>query len=491
MYRVTPTSAPFSEEKTMTVRNLIGYRRNGAPIYLAQGGAPTPHEIISSKRGALLAQRGAILDKAVGEKRGLLASEQREHNRLSSEILPLSQRLDDIADLERRQGLDNMARKDSGFPERSGPVGGAYTSGGSTYHRGEQSPSFFRDLWTAQRGDADAADRLRSNNREVGMESRALGNTNATGGSAGEFAPPAWILDAYVKLARPGRVTADLFHKEDLPAGVSSVNIPRVATGTTVAIQSMQNTAVSQTDLTTNSLSSGIVTLAGKQVISQQLLDQSGTGGRVDEVVLGDLTGDLARQLGTQVLTGTGVGGQLKGFLTATSSNVLPWTTTTPTATGFYGRLAQLQGAINSTRFKAPDVIVMHPRRWAWFASFTDSTGRPLVVPSAGAFNSMASAGDDQAVGRVGSVLGCDVYTDPNIPVNRGGGTEDVVLMFVRDDVWLWEANLRAEAFTSPLADVMGILYRVYNYFAMVPDRYSASLGQIAGSGLVTPAFAA
>ncbi len=470
---------------------LLGYRKNGKPIHLIQGGAPTPAEIIGAKRDALLAERGAILNAAVGEKRGMLASEQRRYNQLCSEIAPLTERLDEIADLERRTKLDNAARAGSGIPERSGPVGGAYTSGGSTYHGGEQSPSFFRDLWTAQRGDADAADRLRSNNREVGMEARALGNTNATGGSAGEFAPPAWILDAYVKLARPGRVTADLFHKENLPEGVSSVNIPRVATGTSVAIQSTQNTAVSQTDLTTNSLSSPIITLAGKQVISQQLLDQSGTGGRVDEVVLGDLTGDLARQLGTQVLTGTGVGGQLKGFLTATSSNVLPWTTATPTATGFYGRLAQLQGAINSTRFKAPDVIVMHPRRWAWFASFTDSTGRPLVVPSAGAFNSMASAGDDQAVGRVGSVLGCDVYTDPNMPVNRGTGTnEDVVLMFVRDDIWLWEANLRAEAFTSPLADVMGILYRVYNYFAMVPDRYSASLGQLSGTGLVTPQFA-
>jgi len=471
-------------------RTLLGYRKSGQPIHLIQGGAPTPAEIIGAKRDALLAERGAILNAAVGEKRGMLASEQRRYNQLCSEIAPLTERLDEIADLERRTKLDNAAHAHSGVVQ-TGLQNAYHVGGGQTYHRGEQSPSFFRDLWTAQRGDADAADRLRSNNREVGMESRALGNTNATGGSAGEFAPPAWILDAYVKLARPGRVTADLFHKEDLPAGVSSVNIPRVATGTTVAIQSTQNTAVSQTDLTTNSLSSGIVTLAGKQVISQQLLDQSGTGGRVDEVVLGDLTGDLARQLGTQVLTGTGVGGQLKGFLTATSSNVLPWTTTTPTATGFYGRLAQLQGAINSTRFKAPDVIVMHPRRWAWFASFTDSTGRPLVVPSAGAFNSMASAGDDQAVGRVGSVLGCDVYTDPNIPVNRGGGTEDVVLMFVRDDVWLWEANLRAEAFTSPLADVMGILYRVYNYFAMVPDRYSASLGQLAGSGLVTPAFAA
>ncbi len=36
----------------------------------------------------------------------------------------------------------------------------------------------------------------------------------------------------------------------------------------------------------------------------------------------------------------------------------------------------------------------------------------------------------------------------------------------------------------------MGILYRVFAYFALIPDRYSASLGQVSGTGLVTPTFA-
>lgn len=45
--------------------------------------------------------------------------------------------------------------------------------------------------------------------------------------------------------------------------------------------------------------------------MAQQLLDQAGT--RFDEIVLEDLAADYARQLGIQVLTGTGAGGQLRG----------------------------------------------------------------------------------------------------------------------------------------------------------------------------------
>ncbi|WP_295701099.1 hypothetical protein, partial [Lapillicoccus sp.] len=155
--------------------------------------------------------------------------------------------------------------------------------------------------------------------------------------------------------------------------------------------------------------------------------------------------------------------------------------------------LAKLQGAINASRYASPDAVVMHPRRWAWFASFTDSTGRPLVVPSSGgsAFNAMATPDVNAAAGFVGSVLGMQVFTDPNIPTNLGTGTnQDVVLMFKRDDVWLWESTLRAEAFTQTMADSLGVLFRVYNYAAMIPERYAASLGQLSGTGLVTPTFA-
>jgi HK97 family phage major capsid protein len=271
---------------------------------------------------------------------------------------------------------------------------------------------------------------------------------------------------------------------------VSSVNIPRISSGTTAAVQTTQNTALSQTDLTTAALSSGISTIGGKQVVSQQMIDQSG-GVPFDQVVLQDLAADWAKQLGTQAISGTGLSGQLRGYLAPSSTNVQTWTQATPTAALFYSQLAKLQGAINASRYASPDTVVMHPRRWAWFASFTDSTGRPLVVPSAGGFNSMASPGDSVAAGHVGSVLGMDVWTDPNIAVNTGAGTnQDTVLMFPAADVWIWESQLKAEAFTAPYADSLGVLLRVYNYAAMIPDRYLASLGVLSGTGLVTPVFA-
>jgi len=469
---------------------LLGYRKNGKPIHLIQGGAPTPQEIISEKRNALLAQRGAILDKAVREKRGLLASEQREHNRLCSEIAPLTERLDEIADLERRTKLDNAAHANSGIPERSGPVGGAYTSGGETYHRGASSPSFFRDLVHGRSGDFNAAQRLARNNSEVGFQSRALGNTGGTGGSGGEWAPPKYLVDQFIALARPGRVTADLFTRADLPSGVSSIVIPKVLTGAQVGPQTTQNTALMNVDPTTAALTSGIVTTGGKVVVSRQLLDQSAIP--FDQMILGDLAADHARQIGSQAIIGTGVGGTLLGYLAPASTNVVAFTSTTPTAIQLYQRLAQLQGAINASRYRAPTAIVMHPRRWSWFASYVDSSGRPLVSPTASSFNSIATRQDEQpAAGHVGNVLGVDCYVDASIPTNLGAGTnQDPVLMGVMDDVMLWESPIQAEAFESSYADSMSVLFRAFNYSSLQPSRYLASLGQIQGTGLTPPVFA-
>ncbi len=225
--------------------------------------------------------------------------------------------------------------------------------------------------------------------------------------------------------------------------------------------------------------------------MAQQLLDQSGT--RFDRVVLEDLAADYARQLGTQVLTGSGASGQLRGSFTPASTNVQTWTQAAPTASLFYSQMAKLQGAINTSRYASPDTVVMHPRRWAWFASFTDSSGRPLIVPDGGgsSFNGLAGPDANAPAGYVGHALGMEVYTDPNIPTNLGAGTnQDIVLTFKRDDVWLWESTLRAESFREPYADSIGVLFRVFNYAAMIPDRYLASLGQLTGTGLVTPTFA-
>jgi len=367
---------------------------------------------------------------------------------------------------------------------------GTWSVGGESATYRPDGSSFFADLINARRGDRNAADRLARNNSERGLETRALGNTGGTGGSGGEFAPPAWLVDEFVKLARPARVTADLFHREPLPLGVSSISIPKITGGTAVAVQTTQNSTVAATDITTAALSSNVSTIAGKQVVSRQLLDQSGIP--FDRVILQDLAADYARQVGAQAILGTGLTGQLRGFLTPTTgTNVVTWTQASPTAGLFFSQLARLQGLIAASRFASPDAVVMHPRRWAWLASYMDSTGRPLVAPVAGSFNSLAQAGDNRAQGQVGSLLGMDVFVDPNISTTQGvGANQDVVLMMVRDDIWLWESELRAEAFEAPYAESLGLLFRCFGYLALVPDRYPASLGSIVGTGLVAPVFA-
>lgn len=109
------------------------------------------------------------------------------------------------------------------------------TSEPSTYRKNGEH-SYFRDLASAQmRGDREALDRLTRNDREV----RAINTTDTSGG---EFVPPLWLVDEYVRLARASRVAADLVRNLPLPAGTDSINLPRITTGAAVATQSSQNT---------------------------------------------------------------------------------------------------------------------------------------------------------------------------------------------------------------------------------------------------------
>ena len=113
------------------------------------------------------------------------------------------------------------------------------------------------------------------------------------------------------------------------------------------------------------------------------------------------------------------------------------------------------------------------------------------MVPTSGGFNAMANRDNNLGVGHVGQVLGMDIWSDPNLPTNLGAGAnQDIVLMMVADDIVLWESPLQAESFDAPYSDSMGVLFRIFNYAALIPDRYLASLGQITGTGLTPPVFA-
>lgn len=510
--RVCVKRAPIRErDSEMTndpLHNPIGFRRDGRPIYPIAGAASTPAEIlqralsapapvpagssarqiVEARRRQLMDARGQALDLIEGEHRGVHASEERAFAAMKTQMAEVDERLAEITDNEQREARAAACRAQSGMGgvQSFGP---AYANGPGTYQRGNPGgPSFFKDLINARSGDYEAVQRLHQNNAEA----RAIGNTGATGGSGAEFAPPEWLVSEFVKLARPGRITADLLNVKPLPAGVSSINIPKILTGTATAIQSTQNTQLPEVDITTASVTSPITTIGGKQVVSQQLLDQSAIP--FDEMILGDLAADYARQLDLQVIGGSGSAGQLRGLLGVTGATAVTFAQATPAvmgAGGLYSKLGQLSELVHSTRFLPLTHWVMHPRRWAWIATAQDTTGRPLVVPDGGGYNNIATAGAPAAQGMAGSLFGLPVYLDPNLPTNLGAGTnQDVILGLRANDMWLWESSLKADAVTATYADSLGVLFRVYAYSAAIPDRYPASVGIISGTGLVAPTFA-
>jgi HK97 family phage major capsid protein len=217
---------------------------------------------------------------------------------------------------------------------------------------------------------------------------------------------------------------------------------------------------VQQTDLTTTSVSSPVQTIAGGQTVSLQLIEQSPLN--IDEIVLQDLAADYAKQLDTQVLSGSGSSGQVTGMLVQSGTTAVTWTQATPAlggAGGLYAKIANAIQAIHTSRFLPPTHILMHPRRWAWAESQSDGNNRPLVVPAAGGpWNAMALMDGQPSQGYVGQILGLPVFVDALIPVNGGAGSnQDTIIVAKMDDVWLWEGQVKAEAFQQTYANQMSV----------------------------------
>ncbi|MFE2686938.1 phage major capsid protein [Streptomyces mirabilis] len=437
---------------------------------------------------------GNLLEHAKRSKRGLTTGEATRFDAHETEIRALDDRIDELqyqvdadeaaASVAQRYAPGAAARNNPNN-NRSNPMSSLTVNEPATYSR-EGRNSYFLDLArNAMNHDSAARERLERNNREQ----RAINTTDGTGG---DFVPPKWITEEYVRYARPHRVFADLVKPQPLPAGTDVISIPKVSGGTSVAVQGTQNTAISNTDMITTSISSPVFTAAGGQVASLQMIEQSPI--RTDEVILSDLAAAYAQYLDSMYLTGSGSAGQPTGILNVAGANAVTWSPTgtpllTGTATGgtLYSAVASAISKIWSTRFAAPTAIVMHPRRFAWCLAQVDGSNRPIIVPAqGGAFNAPGLLGPDlNAEGPVGTLAGLPVYLDPNIPTNLGVGTDqDRIIVLKADDVFAWEGNMRAEAFPQTYANQLSLFLRVYNYASFQAGRYPQSISIISGTGL-------
>jgi HK97 family phage major capsid protein len=361
-----------------------------------------------------------------------------------------------------------------------------------TYRQGS-SVSYFADLARAAQGHPAAGDRLARHATEMDVElaarderaRRALPdgvnleyrtNPNRLPGQGGNFSPPLWLIDEFAPAPRPMRVLADLIPRFEMPRGTSSVNIPKVTTGQTVAtVQDLGTT--SSTDLTDTFVSSPVVTLAGRADVAMQLLEQSPGGSYLDHAFFQDLTQDYDFKLEQQLVNGSGSAGQLQGVIPA-AANTITYTDATPTGPRLFPLLGQTIATVANARKAMPTAWLLTGSRLAWIATSEDSAGLPLIVQGVD--------GDGDADVSLATV---SAYTDEALPRNLGAGTNQEIIVACRpEDMMLFESAPRATVAFEPLSGTLQARLQLHNPVAALVARRPNGIAVIQGTGLIVAA---
>jgi HK97 family phage major capsid protein len=349
--------------------------------------------------------------------------------------------------------------------------------------------SFVADVVARAFGDFEAAERLSRHmaeervERGAHIESRAVGTGAFTG-----LVVPQYLTDMVAPLARAGRPFADICRSHQLPAAGMTVNISRITTGTSAAVQASENAAVSETNIDDTLLTVPVNTIAGQQTISRQAIER-GTG--IDQVVLADLVRAYHTTLDNQLLNGSGGSGQHQGLQTLSGVEAVTYTEASPTAANAWPRLMDIVQKIQSGVFAGVTHFVMHPRRFWWFASNVGTSFPFLQLSSSAPQTGGNVAGTGYGSGPSGILAGIPVIVDGNVSTTVSS-TQDVIYAVTAPECHLWEdANaplfIRAE---QTAAASLGVLMVVYGYSAFTAGRYPGAQGRISGSGLAAPVFA-
>jgi HK97 family phage major capsid protein len=426
-------------------------------------------DTLEARKAEIEAELETIVAGAEAETRSVSDDEQTKLDELTTEFRSVVSKIEKAHEVEeiraaRAAALPAEVRAPATAELRTAP----YAKGGSE--------SYVKDLYLAQvKGERSAIDRLVVNDKHrAANESRAM---STTAGAGGEFAPPLWQIQDFVEYLRPGRPTANLLNHEVLPAGISSINLPKVTTGALTGTQSSQNTAVANRDFATGSVSTGISTIAGQVVISQQDIDQ--TPINLDTIVLQDLANDYAYQLNAAVISGiAGVSGV----------NAITYTDATPSSAKVLGAVQQGIDQIHNGVYRPAEAIVMRPDRWGRLLAATDSAGRPLVLPVAeyGAFNAAGIGNGVVPQGIVGTLRGVPVVLDASVPTNLGAGTnQDEIFVLRPSEINLYESAPKAEVFQQTYANQLSVLVRFYAYYGLIANRLPKAISVISGTGMI------
>jgi HK97 family phage major capsid protein len=442
---------------------------------------------VVERRDAVKAEMDAVLEAVAAENRtDLTAEETTKVDALVAESRSLDEKIEKLTAQAAADAKAAEAR--AAVAEIATPkVGGFKVTKESRTYAPESDSSFFKDAYNAQfKSDYAAQERLARHQREEAVERRDVGTAQFEG-----LVIPQYLVDLAAPLARAGRPFADFVtNKMTLPPSGMTLNISRMTTGSSTAVQVTQNDAVSETDVDDTLLTINVRTIAGQQDLSRQAIER-GTG--IDTFVAQDLIRSWHTTLDAQLLNGTGSAGQILG-LRASGGNAVTFTSTAPTVGLLYPKLADAIQQIQTNAFVNPTHFVMHPRRLAFLLAAVDSTNRPLVVPAAnGPTNAAGVGAGASAYGNSGyQMMGLPIVTDANIGTTYGTTTnQDEIYVVTAGESHLWEQpgspfTLRYDATGAGNLTIKTV---VYGYAAYTAGRYPLAASIISGTGLAAPTF--
>ena len=442
---------------------------------------------VVERRDAVKAEMDAVLEAVASEDRTDLTVEETEKvDALVEEARSLDSKIEKLktqADADAKASEIRSSVAAVATPR----VGGTTVTRESRTYSERSDSSFFKDAYNAQfKSDFTAQDRLARHMREEEIERRDVGTAQFEG-----LVIPQYLIDLAAPLARAGRPFADFAtNKMTLPPSGMTLNISRMTTGSSTAVQVTQNDAVSETDVDDTLLTVNVRTIAGQQDLSRQAIER-GTG--IDVFVAADLIKSWHTTLDSQILNGAGTAGTIKG-LRASGGNAITFTSTAPTVALLYPKLADAIQQIQTNSFTNPTHFIMHPRRLAFLLAAVDSTNRPLVVPAANSPMNASGVGAGASVyGNSGyQMMGLPIITDANVGTTYGTTTnQDEIYVVNAGEAHLWEQpgspfTLRYDATGAGNLTIKTV---VYGYAAFTAERYPTAASIISGTGLSAPSF--
>ena len=441
------------------------------------------------ERAEISAMQTALVNRAADEVRDLTEDEDKNLADFQSRAGELDRRIDDLRNMQEATLKADAMRAEvralnAENPETPLATGQAVVKEEPLTYRqdNQRDVSFIRDFIDSQVAkDQGAINRIQRH--QVEMENRDSDSSNFSG-----LIVPQYLVDLAAPLARAGRPFADQCRALPLPDSGLSLNISRVTTGASAAVQASENGAVSETDIDDTLITSNISTIASAQQISRQAMER-GTG--IDALITGDMAGAMSTVLDNQLINGSGSSGQLLCISQVSGINSVTYNDASPTVAELYPKLLDAIQQINSGIFRAPDLIIMHPRRLAYLQAAVDGQSRPLVLPMANVPQNAKGTGPAAGYGNTGTqIAGIPVVTDANVRTDLGAGTEDAIYVVSRGDMLLFEDGgpmfMRMDE-TAGLNLTLTLV--AYSYVGFVPGRYPKAISAVVGSGLIAPTF--